>query len=82
MGELLNLGSRDTQESSENSIKNTGILSWINVFSLQPLILQYTECGQRFYAFAPKMLVDLPAEIDQHVRKSHDLPRHEQRKGA
>ncbi len=52
---------------------NAWLSSWIEVSSLQPLVFQCRECGQRFYALAPKMLDDLPTEIGEHIRKKHAL---------
>ncbi len=54
-----------------------GLSSWVKVSSLQPLIFECRECGKRFYAFAPKMLDDLPEEIGEHIRNKHSLQQDE-----
>lgn len=59
-------GATGRRTSEEN-----GLSSWIEVSSLQPLVFQCRECGQRFYALAPKMLDDLPADITEHLRNRH-----------
>lgn len=69
----MDIDSREVQGSSKTRVNDQNLSSWIRVCSLQPLIFQCTGCGQRFYAFAPKMIDDLPGEIEQHVRKRHGL---------